>query len=183
MKILFFHGLEGSPEGIKAKHLRVTYNASTPSLTTTPLCLLRDINNKSWAAIDNVSIHEALALPFQQAIDAMLAYSPDIIVGSSFGGALLAKMIEVGVWSGPSLFLASAGKILLGIDGSKWQNKDVPTTWIHGVRDVIIPVEHSIEAAQKSRGKIILVDDDHRLDTLIPHGYLDNEIIKLYEEI
>jgi alpha/beta superfamily hydrolase len=91
------------------------------------------------------------------------AYKPDLLVGSSFGGGIAARLLKEGLYKGPAILLAPAAKKLFGIE-SLGQN-DV--TIIHGARDDVVPLEDSYRLLTRSsapwRFGLIVVQDDHRL--------------------
>ena len=76
-RVLFLHGLEGSPHGTKGTWLREHYDVVAPALDTSSI---------------EAALEDALAA---------LAAEPDVVVGSSFGGAVLLELLHVGAWRGP----------------------------------------------------------------------------------
>ena len=62
----------------------------------------------AWHTLDQDEIDKAFETPFQDAKDAVRYSDPDIIIGSSLGGAILFKLIAEGEFSGASVFLAPA---------------------------------------------------------------------------
>jgi hypothetical protein len=172
LKILFLHGLEGSPDGTKAQYLKKEYDAYTPILDTSELIALKNAEpTGEWTSINRGIIIAASRVPLQQAREALVEYDPDVIIGSSMGGALLAKLVKEHMWMGPCIFLASAAKLMFGI-GSVTCRYGVPLKWVHGYDDDVIPVTHSMNAAQESHGTCHLVHDDHRLESLVESGML-----------
>ena len=75
----FIHGLEGSPQGSKARLLAQHFETCTPAMDT------RDFE---------------AALEVQA--EALRTFRPDVLVGSSFGAALAVKAVT-GVVSGTEL--------------------------------------------------------------------------------
>jgi len=179
LRILFFHGLEGNPNGAKATFLKHHYNAYVPALDTTELRALKKNENDSWSSVVKGEILKAARLPLSQAREAILEFKPDIIIGSSMGGAILARMIVEGNWSGPCIFLASAAKLLFGIN-KVTVAPGMPLMWVHGYYDDVIPLTNSLNAAQDSYGKCRLVQDDHRLESLAKDPQL---FIGIIEEV
>tara|TARA_B100001123_G_scaffold447556_1_gene605476 strand:+ start:1257 stop:1829 length:573 start_codon:yes stop_codon:yes gene_type:complete len=175
MKVMFLHGLEGSPEGLKATYLCEKYNAVVPKLDMSELIRLKG-DSKNWSLVDRYDILWASRIPLRQVREAITENKPDIIVGSSMGGALLAKMIIENAWSGPSVFLASASKMMFDI------SKVSPATgkkcrWIHGSMDDVVPLDDSIDISKASGGSLEVIDDDHRLEKIIELGSLDEAIM------
>ena len=81
----FVHGLEGSPQGAKARLLADHFEALTPAMDTADF--------------------EASVSAQQRALE---AFRPDVLVGSSFGGAVAVALLEREIWRGPTLLLAQA---------------------------------------------------------------------------
>ena len=149
MNILYFHGRLSSPQTSKAEHIRVhtghdVFVPSYPSQHGLPV----DTFPKSYPI----------------ATEAVLHYQPDIIVGSSYGGGILLKLITEGLWKGPSLFLAGAG-VHYGI--ATQRPPDLPALLIHGTQDSVISVEDSRLLAHSSEhAHLIEIQDDHSLGTI-----------------
>jgi hypothetical protein len=136
LKLLYLHGWHAGPGGTKA-----TFLAETGFEVIAP-------------ALSDESFSEALTA----AQDARDKHRPDIIVGSSRGGA-----VAVNLNSGetPQLLLCPAWKHW-GEAGSVKRR----TIILHGTRDETIPIEHSEELIAVSgleENQLIRVDDDHRL--------------------
>lgn len=89
------------------------------------------------------------------------AMRPLILVGSSMGGYVSA----VASWrlKAHGLFLlAPAFYMLEGLEES-WRPAICPITIVHGWRDDVVPVQHSIRFAQEHHATLHIVDGDHRL--------------------
>ena len=56
----------------------------------------------------------------------------------------------------PALYLPGLPELRAGV-------LDCPTAVVHGWRDDIVPVEHSVRFAQSSRAALHLLESDHRL--------------------
>ena len=143
VKVLFLHGLESGPGGHKARWFAAHCGGITPTLST-------------------VSVEAAVA----DAKAAIYGYAPDIVVGSSFGGAVLLSLLNEGVWRGPCLFLAQAGLRM-----TPWRTLPAGTRAIlvHGRGDDIVPVEDS-EALATTGGdgvRLVIVEDGHRLMSVL----------------
>jgi hypothetical protein len=134
--ILFFHGLESSPLSEKAKFL-----ATTGHHIVTP-----------WLPSDDWE--EALKVA-QECVD---AYKPDIIVGSSRGGAV-ALNIKNEKKNSVLILIAPAWR--------KYGNafKTSPkTTILHSKKDQIIPYTDSARLAAKSGCNLHEVGSSHRMN-------------------
>ena len=150
---LFFHGREGSNRGNKARWLAREYGACTPTYDTKTL---------------------DAAMP--RARQVLKEHQPSAVVGSSFGGAVLLKLIHEGLWTGPSVFLAQAG-VKFGLDAVL--PPGVPAVLIHGTRDTVVEPQDSRLLAATSGAQLIEVDDDHRLGTIRASGVLGEALRSL----
>ncbi len=144
MKVQLIHGLEGSPTGAKAQYLARHFELSAP-------------------AMDTGDFQGAVATQAAFAV----AYQPDVLVGSSFGGAVALVLLQRGLWRGPTLLLAPAA----GHFGVEARVPDgVRVTIVHGTRDEICPVEWSRALARTGSPalvRLVEVDDEHRLALLL----------------
>ena len=148
-KVLFVHGLEGSPQGAKARLFAEHFEAQTPAMDTSDF--------EACVAVQRAAIE---------------AFRPDVLVGSSFGGAVAVALLATGAWRGPTLLLAQAA---VHYDPAASLPQDV-TVWLaHGTGDTLIPVEHSRQLAatgDPERVRVIEVDDDHPLHASVENGDL-----------
>ena len=106
VKILFLHGLEGTPSGRKATHLRKEWSAYTPSLRTKEISALREKCGGEWKSLASHEIEECMSAAYKDAVDAVNYLNPDVIVGSSLGAALLYKLYADGHHNASGIFLA-----------------------------------------------------------------------------
>ena len=150
-KVLMFHGKEGSPYGRKAMHLRNNpcYTAHIPSYPS-----------------NRGPVSEVFDECYEIAKKELAKMNPDLVVGSSFGGGILLKLVTEGIWTGPSLFLAQAG-VHYKISETLPQN--VSCILIHGAKDTIIELQDSEMLAQSSNTAqmVTLPNDGHRLESLL----------------
>ena len=149
LRVHFIHGLEGSPSGAKARFFAKHFDAYTPAMDT------RDFA----AAVET----QARALADAGA---------DVVVGSSFGGAIAVELLHRGVWTGPTLLLAQAA---FKLGGARTLPDGVPVLLVHGVRDEVVPIGDSRTLARTGTPalvQLVEVDDDHRLQTLVDSGRL-----------
>ena len=146
MKILYFHGRKSTPKTRKAEHIRQ--------------------NTKHDVFVPFYPSQEgepAQTLPtcYEIAKKSLQEYRPDVVIGSSYGGGILLKLVHEGVWTGPSLFLAGAG-VRYGI--TQELPPELPALLIHGTQDRVIAVEDSrILAASSDNALLIEINDDHSL--------------------
>ena len=151
LSVQFIHGLESSPTGDKARYFARHFDAVTPAMNTS------DFEGSVAAQAAELSRRP-----------------PDVLVGSSFGGAVALALVVRGLHRGPTLLLAPAHRhygveerIPLG----------VPVLVVHGVRDTIVDIAGSRALATTgTRGivRLVEVDDEHRLGTLAQSDALAN---------
>jgi alpha-beta hydrolase superfamily lysophospholipase len=149
LRVQFIHGLESSPQGVKAQLLARHFTALTPAM-----------NTRDFAA--SAQVQES----------ALREFAPQVLVGSSYGGAIAVDLLQRGVWRGPTLLLAQAA-LRRGQPALLPAGVDI---WlVHGTRDAIIDVEDSrVLARSGSPGRVRLfeVDDVHALHTIVEDGRL-----------
>lgn len=96
---------------------------------------------------------------------------PDVVLGSSFGGAVSLELLRRGLWRGPTVLLCPAHE---RVTERGWQHRhpglagvpdEVVATVlvVHGTSDETVPIEHSRRLVAGTRARLITVDDDHRL--------------------
>jgi pimeloyl-ACP methyl ester carboxylesterase len=149
LRVQFIHGLEGSPQGAKARLFARHFTALTPAMDTT--------NFEGCVALQR---------------RALVSFAPDVLVGSSFGGAVALALLQRGLWRGPTLLLAQAA-LRLGLPARL--PADVPVWLVHGTGDGLIDVEDSRRlAASGAPGwvRLIEVADDHSLRRMVETGEL-----------
>jgi hypothetical protein len=149
LRVQFAHGLESNPHGSKAQLLGAHFALCAPAMNT------RDFESC-------VEVHART----------LVAFTPDLLMGSSFGGALAVALLARGLWRGPTLLLAQAAAHYLPGVGLP---QDVDVTLVHGLRDDVVPIAHSRALAKTGTpGRVHLIerDDDHRLTALIESGEL-----------
>ena len=176
LKIVFLHGLEGSPTGEKSQHLSKTYQAKAPSLRTRALRELKSNlgQGSDFRSASKKDLSSAFDPAYQDACDAVRYYKPDIIVGSSMGGAILARMVKEGIWSGRCVFLAPAIENLLG-DITLPVMKD--SVWVLGEMDQIVSNGPNVRHCQSVGGSLLVSPSDgHRLHLALKNGLIDAAI-------
>jgi hypothetical protein len=138
-RLLFLHGLEGKPTGRKATALREAgWNVMAPSLP-------KDDFEKA----------------VQIARRTLEQHRPDLIVGSSRGGAVA---MRIGAEGGVPLVLCAPAWRKFGIEPVLTAG----TRIIHGIKDSVVPLADSIEL-ESNNGlppeNLIPVNDEHRLSS------------------
>jgi hypothetical protein len=176
-EVLFLHGLESGPSGSKATYLRQQFGGETADLDTRQAIASHDravAAGRTWDATAP-DIEDAFAIPLQRAREALRAKPRRLLIGSSFGGAVLMRLIDERLWPGPSLFLAQAALKLTGHDRLPPDHRAI---FIHGRTDSVVPLEHSrtIVAASGPSVQLWEVGDEHRLATILQDGTLDTAI-------
>ena len=158
LRVQFIHGLEGSPQGAKAQLFAEHFTALTPAMNT------HDFEGC-------VASHAATIGSFQ----------PDVLVGSSFGGAVAVAILQRGVWRGPTLLLAQAAQHF----GLAPQLPEGVHVWlVHGQRDDVVDIEDSRALARSGtpdRVRLIEVDDDHSLHGMVESGQLADVVRELFK--
>ena len=185
VKVLFLHGLEGSSSGAKALALQDSWGAQCPSIRTTDLLELRQKCANDWSNASQDQINEAVEESFSDAADAVRYMSPDIVVGSSLGGALLLKLYASGLYTGPGVFLAPAIPNLISdseVAKAVPQLQGASTSWVLGETDTIVPNRPNIKLAKSVGGNVIVTpNDSHRLQISRESGIIDAAILTCIE--
>ena len=147
IKVHFVHGLESSPSSRKALLLKEYFDAETPAM---------DTSNFQQC----VDVHQA----------ALKRRVPDVLIGSSFGGAVVLALLQRGLWQGPTLLLAPA---MSHYDLEPVLPAEIPVLLVHATLDDVVSVEDSRSIAQaNSNAELIEVDDDHALSATVSRGEL-----------
>jgi len=144
LKVQFIHGLESGPGSSKSAYLDRFFDAETPAMDT------RDFEG-------------AIAAQARHVDD----FVPDVVVGSSFGGAVALALLQRGAYRGPTVLLAPAHSHY-GLDAHI--PDDVRVIIAHGLRDEVVSIDDSRKLAETGTPgyvDLVLVDDEHRLATLL----------------
>lgn len=154
----FIHGLEGSPQGAKAQLFAAQFTALTPAMDT-----------GNFEAC--VTLHAA----------ATASFKPDVLVGSSFGGAVAVALLQRGIWRGPTLLLAQAAQ---HFSLAPRLPEGVHVWLVHGRHDDVVDIEESRALARSGTPdvvRLIEVDDDHSLHGMVESGQLADIVRELAE--
>jgi len=134
VKIVFLHGLESSPNSAKVKFLREQgHEVLAPRL-----------DRNDWEQ------------SVMAARDAITAFQPDVVVGSSRGGAvaMVARVSPI-----PTILIAPAWKKY-----APWATISGSTVILHSSQDWIVPFADSEELARTFGAKLYDVGEDHRMN-------------------
>jgi pimeloyl-ACP methyl ester carboxylesterase len=141
VRVLFVHGLMSSPEGTKACYLAERFDARTPAMDTSDFPACVDLQRRT--------IEE---------------FQPRVVVGSSFGGAVVVELLRSGAWQGPTLLLAQAA---LKMNPEAVLPPGADVILVHGSLDTVVDPQHSRTlAATSGSARLIEIEDEHRLVTL-----------------
>jgi len=103
---------------------------------------------------------------------AALAEGPvDLVVGSSFGGAIAHRLLLDGAWRGPTVLLCPAAQLVAARAGQPPPPglSALPAAAaarvvvVHGRCDEVVPFDHSVALVRGSAARLLPVHDDHRL--------------------
>jgi pimeloyl-ACP methyl ester carboxylesterase len=151
LSVQFVHGLESSPTGDKARYLARHFDSVTPAM-----------NTSDFEGSIAVQAAELVLRP------------PDVLVGSSFGGAVALALVARGLHRGPTLLLAPAHRHF-GVE--ERIPPGVPVLIVHGIRDTVVDIAGSRALSATGTGgivRLVEVDDEHRLGTLAQSDALAN---------
>jgi len=84
-----------------------------------------------------------------------------VLVGSSLGGFVSAAAASV--LHARGLFLMAPAIYMRGLPALRPNGIDCPMTIVHGWRDQIIPLEHTLRFAKEYAAPLHIVNDDHGL--------------------
>jgi fermentation-respiration switch protein FrsA (DUF1100 family) len=100
---------------------------------------------------------------------ALARHRPEVVVGSSFGGAVTLALMRSGAWRGPTVLLCPAWKLV--VERAGWPEPpplaQLPglgrVLVVHGTADDVVPLAHSQALVAGSAASLTVVEDDHRL--------------------
>lgn len=159
LRVLFVHGLESSPRSSKAMFLAEHFTALTP-------------------AMDTSDFEACVALQARE----ITAFRPHVVVGSSFGGAVVVALLERAAWRGPTLLLAPAQR---HYPVAERLPEETAVQIVHGTRDDVVAIEGSRALARTGTPELVRlveVDDEHRLQSLVDSGRLAELVLSVYAQ-
>ncbi|KAI9010059.1 hypothetical protein DFJ74DRAFT_685744 [Hyaloraphidium curvatum] len=165
LKVLFMHGKAGSPEDHTASYLLSRFDALVPRMPTSDL---------------------DLSCRYQE--NALKEFQPDVVVAESLGAWVCWKLMERGLWTGGTVWLAPA---VDKIERDIYKQRELgeakkavipegvkgPVVVVHGSRDDVVPLEDSrhivaISARPGRDIKLVEVDDDHSMRMVVDSDQL-----------
>jgi hypothetical protein len=163
----------------------VATSSATPALGACAVIAAIAVTfRRRWAA-------DAIGRSFDACVaiarDALRASPPDVVVGSSWGGAVAAELVRAGDWSGRTVLLAPAISAVhrwsLRNDASareeqlRARSKDVEIVCFHDPSDEVIPFADSVALAAGTAIDLRSVDGGgHRLMALVERGEVADAI-------
>eukprot|EP01116_Phalansterium_solitarium_P004433 TRINITY_DN15436_c0_g1_i1.p1 TRINITY_DN15436_c0_g1~~TRINITY_DN15436_c0_g1_i1.p1 ORF type:complete len:233 (+),score=62.53 TRINITY_DN15436_c0_g1_i1:88-786(+) len=116
--------------------------------------------------------------------DAIASFKPDVVVGSSFGGAIAMLCIDRGLWHGPTLLLAPAFHKVCNLARMPLNFTMPPSVRmhiVHGTKDNTVPIDDSRLIANALRQVTLEeINDDHRLKSTT-EGSLKRNVLSLLQ--
>ena len=88
-----------------------------------------------------------------------------VLVGSSMGGYV--SVASASLLHARGVFLMAPALYLEGLPELRPTVLDCPSAIVHGWRDDVVPVEHSVRFAQTYRSALHVLESDHRLHNQI----------------
>ncbi|MDP6946285.1 MAG: hypothetical protein QF464_19205, partial [Myxococcota bacterium] len=162
-EVIYLHGLESGPGGGKARWLRDHFGGVAVDLDTSAARASKAAADARDAPWDHrcPDLEAAFTVPMQRA-RAAITSDTKLVIGSSFGGAVLMNLVHEGSWSGPCLFIASAGTKLTGHSSLPAATRAI---LLHGRHDDIVPLEDSrrVAAAGDLGVQLWEIGDGHRM--------------------
>ena len=203
LRVLFCHGLESGPNGHKVRGmqeqgLQVTapdmeMSLWNPRARNSVICSLLSpfsmFTRWPWQwlrlAIDD-SLAACIAVQ-EAAISSAVQF--DVLVGSSWGGAVAASLLAVGAWTGPTVLLCPALRIRdrrFGVSGASLSTDAIirklaalpaerraQCLLVHGTGDTTIPLEDSRELSAMTGIPLeIIHEGSHGLGVILRDGRL-----------
>jgi len=84
-----------------------------------------------------------------------------VLVGSSLGGYV--SVAGASLLHARGIFLLAPALYMAGLPPLRAGQIDCPTTIVHGWRDDVVPIEHSVRFANEYRAALHLIDGDHQM--------------------
>jgi len=144
--VVFSHGRESGPWGAK-------------------ISAMADVVRSMGMAVESVD-YRGIDDPGQRVVRLLAAAGtlagPLVLVGSSMGGHVSAAAAER---LGPrGLFLLAPAFYMPGFEAHTPNAVSCPAVIVHGWRDDVVPVEHSLRWAREHAAALHILDSGHRLE-------------------
>lgn len=98
---------------------------------------------------------------------ALREHRPDVVVGSSFGGAVTLELLRQRAWTGPTVLLCPAHELVCEREGRAWESFAIEraehTLIVHAREDAVVEYEQSVRLARELGVELVTVSDDHQL--------------------
>ncbi len=150
-----------------------------------------------WAAVrQRAWRQQALRRSFEACVviqgQALQQYGPDVLVGSSWGGAVALELVRRGWWRGPTVLLAPAygfiarksgwAGVHARLEDLRRASLDVSIVVYHDPTDAVVPYEDSMALARGGEIELMRVSaGGHRLLGLLDDGSLAERIRMMAE--
>lgn len=89
-----------------------------------------------------------------------------VLVGSSLGGYI--TVAAASLLHARGAFLMAPALYMEGLPPLRERILDCPAAIVHGWRDAVVPVEHSVRFAREYAAALHLLDSDHELHSQLP---------------
>ena len=158
----FLHGTGGRPTGNKGAWLSQRFHLWGPHYST------------DGSLDDAVKIVAA----YSDEWSASGEPPPRVLVGSSWGGALLWRLMQLGLWEGPAVFLAPAFSLASEFGSMTtplpMASATVSPTWLlHGWSDDVVTVDESLTFCRMHpHARLLTAGWGHRLQEVLDDGTL-----------
>lgn len=146
VKVLFVHGLEANDQGIKVQHLKRCDQFDVH-------CPLMPCTKNIWQS-------------FAIIVRETRVFCPDIIVASSYGTIIVLLMIQMGVWHGKTVLLATAMAEAAPSRLVIPHTMQSLTVVVHGTADRICPIQPIRQWTFNNHIEFIELQDTHKLKSL-----------------
>jgi pimeloyl-ACP methyl ester carboxylesterase len=203
LRVLFCHGLESGPGGFKVSEMRRQgLNVTAPDMAMS-LWDPRKANSISRSLLAPSVLFQWpwrwISAAFDKSFESCIAVHRrcllcdgpfDVLVGSSWGGAVAAALVAEGMWTGPTLLLCPAlhtKERWSGESRSSWSSADAiivklaclsaerkeDLLLIHGSADKTVPAEDSRAISAQTGIRLVMVDGgSHGLSNIVADGRL-----------
>ena len=143
--VVFSHGLHSGPWGRKISAMAFTARAEGYA-----------VHSIDYQGMDAPADRVAKLVESCQPLKGEL-----VLVGSSLGGYV--SIAAGSLLHARGVFLMAPAIYVAGLPPLRPQPLDCPTAVVHGWRDEVVPVEHSIRFARENSAALHVLDGDHGL--------------------